>query len=132
METVLHPHKALIKRIEALKDYVSPLQIMIDAKVTYANYHNWQKTDSEMIVRWFRLMKELKLDPLKAKPGVNTYIVVKKLLLTRDAVCALFVKAGYSNQIADIWAERGDPRPIENFKKVNEVVSLYELELQKA
>lgn len=131
MEPVLHPHKALIKRIEALKENVSPLQIMVEAKVTYANYHNWQKFDSEMIARWFRLMRLIKQDPLKSKPGASTYIQAKKILLTRSAVSNLFVQSGYSDQTADNWAEHGDPRQIENFKKVNEVVSLYELELQK-
>lgn len=127
----LHPHKALIQRMERLKFKVSAMEIMLESGVTYSNYHNWQKNEPDSIVNWFGIMRELGLNPLDAKPGESTYLIAKKRYLTRAAVSALFLRNGYSDQIADIWAVKGDPRQIENFKKVNKIVTAYEKSLSK-
>lgn len=123
------PHTDLIDRINALYEankVLTPLHIMTEAKVTYANWHNWQKMQIKSLERWLNLMNELGYDPLEAKPKSSTYKLAKQTLLTRDAVKELFVKVGYSDQTPALWEEKGDPRQIENFKKVNQVVTNYE------
>lgn len=131
MGNEIHPHKALIKRIEALKDYVSPLQIMAEAKVTYANFHNWQKNEeSQGLLRWSKLVALLGYECTKIPVGFKTYQEAKRLLLTQDAVKALFVKVGFSGQTVSLWIKT-DPRHVKNYIKVNQVVLQYEEERKK-
>lgn len=128
----IQPQKELVKRMHALgkiDPQLTPLQIMMEAKVTYSNYHNWQKLEMKTLGRWYNLMLELGSNPLDALPGSSTYKTAKQALLTRDAVKQLFLKVGYSELISENWV-KGDPRHIENFKKVNEVVTNYEKEFQ--
>lgn len=128
----MQPYKELSDRIIALRDTVPTFRIMAEADVIHSNFHNWQKTESEMLIRWFALLKGLHIDPLKMKPTSSTYELVKSRVLTRQNTLKEFMKHGYSDQTAKLWAKMGDPRQVEAFKRVNEVVRKYELQLQKA
>lgn len=128
----MQPYKELTDRIEALTGNVPVFRIMAEAQVIHSNFHNWQKEESVMIKRWFALCNDVGLDPWKIKPGVSTYDLVKRRVLTRQAAIRRFENHGYSDQTAKAWQRKGDPRQVEAFKRVAEVVRKYESQLPKA
>lgn len=128
----MEPYKELTDRIKALPKNIPPFRIMAEALVIHSNFHNWQKGESEMLIRWFALCYDVGLDPWKIKPGSSTYELVKKRVLTRQATWAKFNEHGYSTHSAKAWQKGGDPRHVEAFKSVNEVVTKYETQLKKA
>lgn len=127
----MQPHKELTDRINNLRPAVSVFQIMTEAQVRQANYNNWQKGESEMMLRWFNLLKSIGVDPLTMKPDSSTYETVKKRMLSRVATLKKFVEHGYTEQTGERWCKNGDPRQVEYFKRVNHVVTKYEFYLQK-
>lgn len=128
----MQPYKELTDRIEALPDNIPVFRIMAEAQVIHANFYNWQKQESTMLTRWFSLCLDVGIDPWKAKPGSSTYEVVKKRVLTRGAAWKKFEEHGYNVQSAKAWQRKGDPRQVEAFKRVAEVVLKYETQLKKA
>lgn len=108
-----------------------PFKIMAEALVIHSNFHNWQKEESEMVMRWFSLCYDCGIDPWKVKPGVSTYDLVKRRVLTRQLTIKKFEEHGYNFQSAKRWQSKGDPRQVESFKRVAEVVRKYETQLQK-
>lgn len=128
----MEPYKELTDRIKALPENIPPFRIMAEALVIHSNFHNWQKEESEMLIRWFTLCKSVGIDPWGIKPNVSTYELVKRRVLTRQATIRKFTEHGYNFQTAKRWQSKGDPRQVESFKAVVEVVRKYETLLQKA
>jgi len=127
----MDPYISLVARVENLKDVIPAADLMKEADVLYENLHNWSKPipQSKTVSRWIKMLKTVGVDYNKVSPGESSYILIKKNLLTRDAVAMLFLQVGYSVQTARIWEDKGDPRQIESFKKVNQVIRKYEQKL---
>lgn len=117
--------KALFKRIESETNMI-PRYFFSHAGVEPRLLYNWKRSQPESWGRWYRMLKAAGIDV--PPPGTSTI----DALGGYEAAKPHFLNAGYQYNQLNEWYHEGDPRTIENYKKIHFTLNNLPNELRRS